>query len=93
MNLAEKCASCGNSWLLMMGHGGSTMALILVGDVDRDSTEANVRSLFEAYGVVANVSFVSDFAFVEMPDAQAAQKAISDLNWQGNWMVRPVVHA
>jgi RNA recognition motif-containing protein len=69
------------------------MALIFVGDVDCNSTEANVRSLFEAYGAVANVSFVSDFAFVEMPDDRQAQKAISDLNWQGNWTVRPVVGA
>jgi len=69
------------------------MPLIFVGDVDRDSTEATVRSLFEAYGAVANVSFVSDFAFVEMPDDRQAQEAISGLNWQGNWTVRPVVDA
>lgn len=66
------------------------MALIYVGDVDRNSTAANVRLLFEAYGPVANVTFLSDFAFVEMLDNRQAQKAISGLNKQGNWMVRPV---
>ena len=87
MNLAEKLRQFVAS---EDEQGGSAMALIFVGDVDRNSTEVNVRSLFEPYGVVTNVSFVSDFAFVEMPDDQQAQEAISDLNWQGNWMVRPV---
>jgi len=64
------------------------MALIYVGNIDRRSTEQNVRSAFEAYGPVANVKLVSGFAFVEMMDDGQAQKAIADLNNRSSWVVR-----
>ena len=64
------------------------MAVIYVGNVDRRSTEAYVRSVFEMYGPVANVNFKSGFAVVEMIDDRQAQKAISDLNHHGSWVVR-----
>ena len=66
------------------------MALIYVGDMDRASTEAYFRSVVEAYGP-AKVTFVSDFAFVEIPDDGQAQKAISDLHKRGIWEVCTVV--
>lgn len=62
------------------------MALIYVGNVDRRSTEANVRSAFEVYGPVANVNLMPSFAVVEMIDDKQAQNAISDLN-QSSWVV------
>jgi len=63
------------------------MALIYVGNLDRRSTEANVRSVFEVYGPVANVNLKSGFAVVVMTDDRQAQKAISELNNQGSWVV------
>ena len=69
------------------------MAIIYVGNIDRRSTAENVRSVFEMYGPVANVSFVSDFAFVEMLDDEQAWKAISDLNYQGSWVVRTMAES
>jgi RNA recognition motif-containing protein len=62
--------------------------VIYVGNIDRRSTEANVRSAFEAYGSVARVNLMGSFAFVEMTDDKQAQTAISDLNDQGGWVVR-----
>jgi hypothetical protein len=66
------------------------MAIIYVGNVDRRSTEATVRSAFEVYGPVANVNLMSGFAVVEMMDDRQAQNAISDLHYQSSWVVRPV---
>jgi RNA recognition motif-containing protein len=64
------------------------MKNIYVGNLSFDSTEDQVRSMFEAYGPVDRVSIVTDrdtgqprgFAFVEMPDDDAASKAMDALN-------------
>jgi RNA recognition motif-containing protein len=56
--------------------------------LDFAATESSIRSLFEAHGQVDRVSLVTDrdtgrprgFAFVEMPDASAADRAIAALN-------------
>jgi RNA recognition motif-containing protein len=64
------------------------MALIFVGNIDRRNTEANLRSVFEVYGPVATVDLKLGYAFVEMDDNGQAQKAISDLNSQGSWVLR-----
>jgi len=61
---------------------------IFVGNLDFAATEAQIRSLFEGYGAVDRVNLVTDrdtgrprgFAFVEMSDAAAADKAIAALN-------------
>jgi cold-inducible RNA-binding protein len=61
---------------------------IFVGNLDFSATEASIRSLFEPYGAVDRVSLVTDrdtgrsrgFAFVEMSDAAAADRAIAALN-------------
>ena len=66
------------------------MTVIYVGNIDRRSTEAHIRSVFEKYGPVAKVRLTSGFAFVEMADDEQAQKAISDLDNQGSWVVRTV---
>ena len=63
------------------------MTVIYVGNVDRLSTEENIRSVFEMYGSVASVNLMSGFAFVNMVDDQQAQKAISDLHNQSSWVV------
>jgi RNA recognition motif-containing protein len=53
-------------------------------NVDRDE----LKKLFSPYGIVASVSIILDkltnrskgFAFVHMPDPDAAQKAMKELN-------------
>src|SRR5579862_1273672 len=64
------------------------MKNIYVGNLSFDATEDQVRSMFEQYGAVDRVSIVTDrdtgqsrgFAFVEMPDDDAAGKAMDALN-------------
>ena len=64
------------------------MTNIYVGNLAFSVTDAELRSAFEEYGSVANVSIITDretgrsrgFAFVEMNDAADAQKAIEGLN-------------
>jgi cold-inducible RNA-binding protein len=64
------------------------MKNIYVGNLSYDTTEDQIRSLFEAYGPVDRVSIVTDrdtgqprgFAFVEMTDDDAASKAMDALN-------------
>jgi cold-inducible RNA-binding protein len=61
---------------------------IFVGNLDFAATESSVRSLFEPYGNVQRVSLITDretgrsrgFAFVEMTDADEAERAINALN-------------
>jgi len=64
------------------------MKNIYVGNLSFNATEDEVRQMFEAYGPVDRVSIVTDrdtgqsrgFAFVEMSDDGAAQKAMEALN-------------
>jgi RNA recognition motif-containing protein len=61
---------------------------IYVGNLSFKATEADIRTAFEQYGEVSRVSIIVDretnrsrgFAFVEMPNAEEAQAAISNLN-------------
>ena len=69
------------------------MALIYVGNVDRRTTEANVRSVFETYGPVANVNLMPGFAVVEVTDEQQAQDAISALSEKNSWVLRTIAAA
>jgi len=64
------------------------MKNIFVGNLNFGATEAEVRSLFEAYGSVDRVSIVTDrdtgqargFGFVEMSNNAEAERAIAALN-------------
>ena len=64
------------------------MKNIFVGNLSFGATEAAVRALFEPYGTVEKVSIITDrdtgrprgFAFVEMADTAAADRAIAALN-------------
>jgi cold-inducible RNA-binding protein len=61
---------------------------IFVGNLDFAATDSAVRSMFEQYGAVDRVNLVTDrdtgrsrgFAFVEMSDIAAADRAIAGLN-------------
>jgi len=61
---------------------------IFVGSLPFKTEEAELKKLFEAYGEVESARIITDkfsgrsrgFGFVEMPDDQAAQKAINELN-------------
>jgi|SRR5690242_11454109 cold-inducible RNA-binding protein len=64
------------------------MKNIFVGNLVFSATESSIRTLFERYGSVERVNVVTDrdtgrsrgFAFVEMPDATEADRAIAELN-------------
>ena len=64
------------------------MKKLFVGNIPHNTTEAELRTLFEPHGGVEQVSIVTDrdtgrsrgFAFVEMRDSGEAEKAIVALN-------------
>jgi len=61
---------------------------IYVGNIPRGATENDLRELFQAFGEIQSVSIIKDkfsgesrgFGFVEMPNKEEADKAISGLN-------------
>ena len=61
---------------------------LYVGNLPHSTTETDLRNAFAVYGPVDNVNIVTDrdtgsargFAFVEMADAGAAEKAIAAVN-------------
>jgi len=64
------------------------MKNLYVGNLPHNTSEAELRNVFEAHGTVEKVNLVTDretgrsrgFAFVEMMDASEADKAIALLN-------------
>jgi cold-inducible RNA-binding protein len=64
------------------------MKNLYVGNLPHSTTEADLRSVFQAHGNVERVSIVTDrdtgrargFAFVEMTNVGEAEKAIAALN-------------
>jgi RNA recognition motif-containing protein len=64
------------------------MKNLYVGNLPHTTTEAELRTIFQAHGDVDKVSIVTDretgrargFAFVEMPNAAEADKAVAALN-------------
>ena len=64
------------------------MKNLYVGNLPHSATEPQIRTLFEVHGAVERVSIVIDketgrpkgFAFVEMTDASAADKACQALS-------------
>jgi RNA recognition motif-containing protein len=61
---------------------------LYVGNLPYETTESDLQTLFEGAGQVSTVNIVRDratgqargFAFVEMNDAQGAQRAITELD-------------
>ena len=61
---------------------------LYVGNLPYQTTESDLQALFEASGPVASINVVRDratgqprgFAFVEMGDVEAAQRAVKDLD-------------
>lgn len=71
---------------------------IYIGNLNYRVREEDLKQVMEEYGVVDSVKIIKDretgrskgFAFVEMPDNAAAQKAIEELNeaeYEGRQMV------
>jgi len=64
------------------------MKNLYVGNLSHNTTEAELRTVFQAHGDVEKVSIVTDretgrargFAFVEMTNAGEADKAVAALN-------------
>jgi RNA recognition motif-containing protein len=67
---------------------GNHLKNIFVGNLSFQTTEADLRTAFEAFGAVSRVSIMTDrdtgrsrgFAFVEMNDDQQGEDAIAALN-------------
>src|ERR1700745_778173 len=67
---------------------GTAMKNLYVGNLPHNTTEAELRNLFEAHGAVEKITLVTDrdtgrsrgFGFVEMTNASEADKAIAALN-------------
>jgi RNA recognition motif-containing protein len=63
---------------------------IYVGNIPRETTESEVRTVFEQYGEVSNVNLVKDrytnvlkgFGFIDMPKTSEAENAIKNLDGQ-----------
>ena len=61
---------------------------IYVGNIQRETTEEEIRSAFEQYGEVSTVNLVKDrytntlkgFGFVEMPKTNEAESSIKGLD-------------
>ncbi|HET9358157.1 MAG TPA: RNA-binding protein [Vicinamibacterales bacterium] len=61
---------------------------LYVGNLPYETTESDLQALFEGAGQVSTINIVRDrttgqargFAFVEMGDAEGAQRAISELD-------------
>ncbi len=61
---------------------------IYVGNISRTATEQDIKEAFEAFGAVQSAAIIKDkfsgesrgFGFVEMPNKEEADKAISGLN-------------
>jgi cold-inducible RNA-binding protein len=61
---------------------------IYVGNIPRGVTETELRELFQAFGEISSASVIKDkfsgesrgFGFVEMPNKEEGQKALSALN-------------
>ena len=76
------------AWYALSNAGVLTLKNIFVGNLSFGATESSVRALFEQFGAVDRVNIVTDrdtgrsrgFAFVEMGDAEQADRAISALN-------------
>jgi RNA recognition motif-containing protein len=61
---------------------------LYVGNLPYEATEADLQALFESAGQVSTINIIRDratgqargFAFVEMSDAESAQRAINELD-------------
>jgi len=61
---------------------------IYVGNLSRNASEDELRTLFEAFGQVTSANIIKDkftgdsrgFGFVEMPEKEEAEKALAELN-------------
>jgi cold-inducible RNA-binding protein len=69
-------------------EAGMSSAKLYVGNLSYDTSEASIRTAFEAHGEVSTVNLITDrdtgrpkgFGFVEMASAEDAQKAIAALD-------------
>ncbi len=64
------------------------MKNLFVGNMNFDTTEGELRSIFEPYGEITSINIITDrdtgrprgFGFVELADDGEAAKAITELN-------------
>jgi hypothetical protein len=76
--------------ILVLYYMGGSLMNIYVGNLSYDASEEDLRQAFSEYGEVSSVNVITDretgrsrgFAFVEMPNKDEANQAISSLNLQ-----------
>ena len=64
------------------------MKNLFVGNMSFDTTEGELRAIFEPYGEITSINIITDrdtgrprgFGFVELADDEQAAKAITELN-------------
>ncbi len=66
------------------------MVNIFVGDIGAHCTEALIRSIFETYGRVDDVSLTCNSAIIQMPDDAEADEAIRALGDAELFLTPPV---
>ncbi len=66
------------------------MVTIFVGDVGAHCTEVLMRSVFEAYGDVSDVTVSNNCAIIQMPDDCEANEAIRRLS-DNAWYLTPLL--
>ena len=63
---------------------------IYIGNISRESSENEIKNLFEEFGKVETINLIRDnytkllkgFGFIDMPDKDEAEKAIKSLDGQ-----------
>nr|XP_005497534.1 uncharacterized protein LOC102072864 [Zonotrichia albicollis] len=83
-------AACGLFLELFLGgsgaHGGAVrrrrvaMVKLFIGNLPREATEQEIRSLFEQYGKVLECDIIKNYGFVHIEDRTAAEDAIRNLH-------------
>ena len=56
------------------------MVKLFIGNLPREATEQEIRSLFEQYGKVLECDIIKNYGFVHIEDKTAAEDAISNLH-------------
>ncbi|KAG8146688.1 hypothetical protein E2320_013805 [Naja naja] len=58
----------------------ATMVKLFIGNLPREATEQEIRSLFEQYGRVLECDIIKNYGFVHIEDKTAAEDAIRNLH-------------
>ena len=66
--------------LFLFAQAVSEMVKLFIGNLPREATEQEIRSLFEQYGKVLECDIIKNYGFVHIEDKTAAEDAIRNLH-------------